>query len=227
MADTTVINNAATDKTVKSDFYLSNKKNSTRQTGNSSLDKDAFLKLLVTQLQNQDPTSPMDDKEFIAQMAQFSSLEQMQNVAKSVDTLSEISKQSQLMQYNNFIGKSVNWHELTSEKDEKGNAIVNSGSGVVSKISYNGDSVIITLEDGKKLTPANISEVLSGESKKNPANSLVEASMLIGKNVSYTEENQEIKATVKSVKKTSDGNIVLVLSNDKEIQADQLSSISE
>ncbi len=51
--------------------------------------------------------------------------------------------------------------------------------------------------------------------------------MLIGKNITYTDENQETSATVKSVKKNADGNIVLVLSNDKEIQADQLSSISE
>jgi len=47
---------------------------------NSTLDKDAFLRLLVTQLQYQDPLNPMDDKEFIAQMAQFTALEQMQNM---------------------------------------------------------------------------------------------------------------------------------------------------
>ena len=47
---------------------------------NSDLDKDAFLKLLVTQFQYQDPLNPVDDKEFIAQMAQFSALEQMQNM---------------------------------------------------------------------------------------------------------------------------------------------------
>lgn len=225
MADTTINNN---DKAITSNYYLSNQSNSLKQTGNSSLDKDAFLKLLIAQLQNQDPTSPMDDKEFIAQMAQFSSLEQMQNVASSIEELSAITKQSQLIQFNSFIGQNVNWHELTSEKDEDGKPIVNSGTGMVSKVSYNGDSVIITLQDGKELTPANISEVL-GSSSNNINNSLVEASMLIGKNVTYkeTDEAEEITATVKSVKKTSDGSVVLVLSNGKEVKADQLSSISE
>lgn len=49
---------------------------------NNDLDKDAFLRLLTTQLANQDPLNPMEDREFIAQLAQFSSLEQMQNLNK-------------------------------------------------------------------------------------------------------------------------------------------------
>ena len=52
-----------------------------------ALGKDAFLKLLVTQLQHQDPTKPQGDAEFIAQLAQFSSLEQLTEIAKGVETL--------------------------------------------------------------------------------------------------------------------------------------------
>ncbi|MGX9133667.1 flagellar hook assembly protein FlgD [Rummeliibacillus sp. JY-2-4R] len=224
MADTTV-----TDKNISADYYLSNKAAETKQTGNSSLDKDAFLQLLITQLQNQDPTSPMDDKEFISQMAQFSSLEQMQNVAKSIESLSSIAKQSQLIEYNNFIGKSVNWHEATSKTDENGNAVIDSGTGTISKISYKGDTAIFTLSDGKELTPANISEVVGASLENSSSNSLAEASMLIGNSVSYTEDNttEEITANVKSVKKSTDGSVVLVLSNGKEVKIDQLSSISK
>lgn len=50
----------------------------------NDLDKNAFLNLLVTQMRYQDPLNPTQDKEFLAQMAQFSSLEQMQNLNTSV-----------------------------------------------------------------------------------------------------------------------------------------------
>jgi flagellar basal-body rod modification protein FlgD len=53
--------------------------------GNQTLSQDDFLKLLVTQLSNQDPLSPQDDKEFIAQMAQFSSVEGIKNLDTSLN----------------------------------------------------------------------------------------------------------------------------------------------
>jgi flagellar basal-body rod modification protein FlgD len=55
--------------------------------GGTGLDKDAFLNLLITQMQNQDPTKPMEDREFIAQLAQFSALEQMQQVNQQITAL--------------------------------------------------------------------------------------------------------------------------------------------
>lgn len=56
--------------------------------GSSELGKDAFLKLLVTQLSNQDPLNPQSDQEFIAQLAQFSALEQMTNMSTTLTNTS-------------------------------------------------------------------------------------------------------------------------------------------
>jgi flagellar basal-body rod modification protein FlgD len=51
----------------------------------ASLDKDAFLRLLITQMKYQDPLNPVDDKQFLAQMAQFTALEQQQNLVTSME----------------------------------------------------------------------------------------------------------------------------------------------
>ena len=55
-----------------------------------SLGKDDFLSILITQLKYQDPTAPMEDKQFIAQMAQFSTLEQMTGMANNFSKLTSV-----------------------------------------------------------------------------------------------------------------------------------------
>jgi flagellar basal-body rod modification protein FlgD len=60
-----------------------------------ALDKNDFLKILITQLSHQDPTQPMDDKAFIAQMAQFSSLEQMTNMSDGLAKVANLVAKSQ------------------------------------------------------------------------------------------------------------------------------------
>jgi len=63
--------------------------NPTRQP-TQNLGRDDFLSILITQLKYQDPTAPMEDKQFIAQMAQFSTLEQMTNMAKDFSSLTSM-----------------------------------------------------------------------------------------------------------------------------------------
>src|SRR3954469_25240274 len=70
------------------------------------LGKDDFLKLLVTQLQHQDPMNPVDDKDFMGQMAQFTSVEQLTNMATAVDRMSTASQSTQSIA---LIGKTVTW----------------------------------------------------------------------------------------------------------------------
>lgn len=64
--------------------------NATRQK-NQVLDKDAFLKLMMVQLQNQNPLNPTDNTEYMNQMAQFSSVEQLSNIAASSETTNQLS----------------------------------------------------------------------------------------------------------------------------------------
>lgn len=73
----------------------------------TSLDKNAFMLLLVTQFKYQDPLNPMDDKEFVAQMAQFSSLEQLMNLNTSMTSLTDATNNQQMINATSYIGKEV------------------------------------------------------------------------------------------------------------------------
>jgi flagellar basal-body rod modification protein FlgD len=103
-------------------------------TATEQLDRNAFLKLLITQMQNQDPLQPMDNTEFIAQLAQFSALEQTQQTNDNLGTLMQMVGISQAM---GLLGKTVQ-------------ALSSSGtvvSGVVEKVQFDGAQAWLTVGD--------------------------------------------------------------------------------
>lgn len=91
-------------------FYYNN---TTRKTGPSNLGRDEFLKILITQISHQDPTQPLQDKEFIAQMAQFTSVEQLSNMAAEMKALRQSIGWS-----SSLIGKSINWTLTDAETQQ-------------------------------------------------------------------------------------------------------------
>ncbi|WP_423799767.1 flagellar hook capping FlgD N-terminal domain-containing protein [Neobacillus sp. SAB-20_R2A] len=102
---------------------------STKQTNQAtnSLGKDAFLKLLTTQLRNQDPTQPMEDREFISQLAQFSTLEQMSNLNQAFAQFAN-SNTKDISYYSHMISKEASW--LDAETGLQASGIIN---GVIKK----------------------------------------------------------------------------------------------
>jgi flagellar basal-body rod modification protein FlgD len=76
-------------------------------TKRNDLDKDSFLRLLVAQLEHQDPLDPKSDTEFIAQLAQFSSLEQLTNINSSIVSMEKAMGRQDLLGAVSFIGKEV------------------------------------------------------------------------------------------------------------------------
>ncbi len=78
-----------------------------RTVGDPNMGKDAFMKLMLAQMKNQDPTNPLKSHEMAAQLAQFSQLEQLQNVNTTLEGMRAQQKPTETYQSLNFIGKSV------------------------------------------------------------------------------------------------------------------------
>jgi flagellar basal-body rod modification protein FlgD len=95
-------------------------------TQTQTLGKDDFLKLLVTQLQNQDPLNPADSTQFVAQLAQFSSLEQLTNVNDNLKTVQLFDQSINNAQAVNFVGKTI----------KASGSIFELGSGETHEIQY-------------------------------------------------------------------------------------------
>ena len=122
-------------------------------TGNQSLGKDAFLQLLVTQLKNQNPLSPQDNGAFVAQLAQFSSLEGINTLNDSVNNISSNFSSSQALQASSLVGRSIiiqtDKAMVDTSKSMTGSVDVTAAVGNVSvKITDKDGNVVRTVDMG-------------------------------------------------------------------------------
>jgi len=178
---------------INSSYLLSNLQKERKSSGSDVLGKDDFLKILMTQLQNQDPLNPMQDKDFVAQMATFSTLEQITNMGKSIDRFVQAEEQNRMISYSQFAGKEITWHKI---EEQDGLEIVKEGTGKVASVQFKENDVLFILEDGTTLEPGNISQI----NELSQENHMLQASMLIGKTITYLDaKKQEQTAVVQSV----------------------------
>ncbi len=115
--------------------------------GGPSLGKDDFLKLFVAQLQHQDPMNPMQDAEFMGQMAQFSTLEQVTNLAKANEAIASSLSLSQSV---GLLGRTVTW---TDDADI-------AHTGVVEKVNQTEDGkTVLTVSGTAGVDPTTITQI--------------------------------------------------------------------
>lgn len=117
----------------------------TREAG-SALGKDEFLRLLVGQLRNQDPLNPVADQEFMGQMAAFSTLEQITNLAATTEQMGQTAAADQSLA---LIG-----HEVTYLQEDG-----TSAEGTVERVSFDGASFTLTIGGKTGIQPGTVTEV--------------------------------------------------------------------
>ena len=130
--------------------------------GDKQLGKDAFLKLLVAQLKHQDPLKPQDDSAFVAQLAQFSSLEQTMGINSRLDMLSAQSQGLQNSQIVAMVGK---------QATVRGSLVTSDGSGAGVPVAFSLDansastSIVIKDQSGNTVRTLDLGDRKAGVTK--------------------------------------------------------------
>ena len=129
-------------------------------TGKKALGKDSFMQLLVTQLKNQNPLDPQNNSEFVAQLAQFSSLEGITTLNDSVTAIAGNYKSTQALQASSLVGRSVIVQSGSTQVDT-----TKSLSGSISvPSSVSAVKVAITDKDGKTVKTIDLGAQSAGTS---------------------------------------------------------------
>lgn len=135
-------------------LYLQDSASKTQgqQSQTQSLGKNDFLKLLIAQLKNQSPAKPMDDQQFISQMATFSTLEQMTNMNSELKQFLQGQSANDWVANTQLIGKEVKWKKTDAEGG-------GSGNGIIQSVNFKNGQVSFITEAGKSIDKSQILEV--------------------------------------------------------------------
>ncbi|WP_170007410.1 flagellar hook assembly protein FlgD [Bacillus fonticola] len=201
-------------------LYLSSTQKAERNTGSSVLGKDDFLKILMTQLENQDPMNPMDDKEFIAQMASFSTLEQMTNMSSNFEKFLASQQDTQWLSLQQLVGQSISFEKIVENED--GQTTPLTGDGLIQSVNWKSGEPSFTLQDGTSLNLEDVSKFNSVPQLENP---LVTASYLIGKQVSWTDKEGNVQQALVQGVQLKQGAVELTLDSDETISMNRINSV--
>ncbi len=128
--------------------------------GGSEMGKEAFMELLVQQLKNQDPMSPMDNDKFIAQLTQLSELEGIQNLNENMVGLAMLQQgnalMSQLTQSSALIGKDVTYYDPDTGEET---------SGTVQSVKIEDGMAVLNI-DGVDVPLGSVIEITNGTSSE-------------------------------------------------------------
>ncbi len=189
-----------------------------RAVGSDKLDKDAFMKLMLAQMKNQDPTNPLKSHEMAAQLAQFSSLEQLQNVNTSLDAIKTGQKPTETYQALNFIGKAVSGDSskvlrMKGDKDHAFNFVLPAAAKSADILVKNDQGETVRKVQLKDLKQGENSWRWNGEGENGlPAQTgeykfVIEAKDATGKKVAV---RTSFDGTITGVNYTADGPVLLV-----------------
>ncbi|WP_461208836.1 flagellar hook assembly protein FlgD [Desulfocurvus sp. DL9XJH121] len=204
---------------------------SSSDTASSELGKDAFLHLLIAQLEWQDPLDPMDDTEMVAQLAQFTTLETMQGISSKMDETLEIMDQELFAHATGYIGKDVEAAGSTIVKDGDSISTVtftltSDSASTYAHILTTGGDVITTVPLGG-LAAGEYSYVWDGldlDGNEVDDGSYYIAFKVFDENGDSSVVSTQVSGTVQSVF-AEDGEVYLELSDGRTIAASGLSKV--
>lgn len=160
---------------------------------NDNLGKDAFLQLLVAQMKYQDPLEPQDNSSFVAELAQFSALEQMTNVATNLESLSSIVSNMDTSvlvgQLSGMVGLNVDWQIENGEFDEDGNPLKQTLTGVIKGVNISGDEPTVNVQVGPTTYKLNISDIDRVYDKEDDSTTPTSTPINTGVNVSSSNRS--------------------------------------